>query len=595
MNPLFFHGTSFVPTSRYKMSILALASVMLCTIAQDSRAILIQESPVVTSRWEIWSSGDGSTASPTPEAAFLKNNVYTSDPYTHRFAYYLPVPIDSTDYGHCYFYSNYNQDDPNSKWYLALRDGVTKRSTLSCRKPFTLQDRMCVLDTADYKEAGDDSCEQSAGSPSANPTAGNPIMVGSGNKMHREVLYSGQGDFPLQVVLTYNSRGQSPAISEPGRKASLPQGWSFNFDRRLADFHTLDERQNHFYTLTRGNGNVFIFDHNLRVEGNAAALGDWLEEPGGHVLFLVNGEREFYDAQGRLLRLRDAKGQEQILSYNAFDRLENVTDQFGRSLHFSYVGDMLESITTPSGQVFRLAFEGGNLSGIIYPGEDAPQKSFVYGEGSNLLTGIIDELGKRYATWEYDAQGRGILSEHAGGVERVSINRDPFGTVVTDSLGNQQRYQFSKVVDQPKLVRQDKPAGSGCYASVAKLEYDASGNVNKRIEFDGSVTEFTYDQARKLLISKREASNDSAFTRVSQTIWHDVLPLPLKRATAKMLTTYEYDAHGNLLKLSEQATLDNFGTQGFAALTTGEARTWTYTYNSQNQVLTATGPTQRQA
>jgi YD repeat-containing protein len=43
-------------------------------------------------------------------------------------------------------------------------------------------------------------------------------------------------------------------------------------------------------------------------------------------------------------------------------------------------------------------------------------------------------------------------------------------------------------------------------------------------------------------------------------------------------------------KRIEQATTDTSGSQGFAATPAGAARTWTYTYNSIGQVLSAKGP-----
>jgi YD repeat-containing protein len=54
--------------------------------------------------------------------------------------------------------------------------------------------------------------------------------------------------------------------------------------------------------------------------------------------------------------------------------------------------------------------------------------------------------------------------------------------------------------------------------------------------------------------------------------------------------TFTYDAAGKLLTRTEQATTDASGVLGAAAIPTGPARTWTYTYNSVGHVLTVTGP-----
>jgi YD repeat-containing protein len=64
----------------------------------------------------------------------------------------------------------------------------------------------------------------------------------------------------------------------------------------------------------------------------------------------------------------------------------------------------------------------------------------------------------------------------------------------------------------------------------------------------------------------------------------------LQTTEPKKLTTYSYDAAGNVLTHSEQATIDLIGTAGFAATLQNSTRTWTYTYNSLGQVLSADGP-----
>jgi len=121
------------------------------------------------------------------------------------------------------------------------------------------------------------------------------------------------------------------------------------------------------------------------------------------------------------------------------------------------------------------------------------------------------------------------------------------------------------------------------------LTYDANGNVASITDFNGSVTIYTYDTTRNLETSHTEASG-TAQARTITTNWHATYRLPLTIAEPKLLTTYAYDAFGNLLNKTVQATSDATGAQGLSPTLIGAARTWSRTYNNVAQVLTATGP-----
>jgi YD repeat-containing protein len=61
-------------------------------------------------------------------------------------------------------------------------------------------------------------------------------------------------------------------------------------------------------------------------------------------------------------------------------------------------------------------------------------------------------------------------------------------------------------------------------------------------------------------------------------------------ASPKLVTTMTYDAAGNSLSKTEQATTDVSGAQGLAATKVGPIRQWTNTYNAFGQIVTAKGP-----
>ena len=66
--------------------------------------------------------------------------------------------------------------------------------------------------------------------------------------------------------------------------------------------------------------------------------------------------------------------------------------------------------------------------------------------------------------------------------------------------------------------------------------------------------------------------------QTSSTEWHPSFRLPVRITEAGRTTAYSYDNLGN--KLSEMIT----------DLATGQARTWSWTYNAQGLVETMTDP-----
>jgi YD repeat-containing protein len=137
---------------------------------------------------------------------------------------------------------------------------------------------------------------------------------------------------------------------------------------------------------------------------------------------------------------------------------------------------------------------------------------------------------------------------------------------------------------------QVQPAGAGSAEAARAINYDANGNVSSRqSDFNGNVDAYAYDLTRNLETSRTEASGTPQ-ARTIRTQWHPTFRLPTRIAEPLRITTTPYDANGNLLSKSIQATSDANGVQGFGAALVGTPRIWSYTYNNVGQVLTATGP-----
>ncbi|WP_236208157.1 RHS repeat protein [Pseudomonas tohonis] len=178
----------------------------------------------------------------------------------------------------------------------------------------------------------------------------------------------------------------------------------------------------------------------------------------------------------------------------------------------------------------------------------AQQRTYHYQDSRNpnLLTGITDERGIRYATWTYDDQGRAISSEHAGGAERtlVSYNDDGSSTV-TNALGKRTTYRFQTIQGVRRVTAIEGEPSANCPNSNSTFTYDDRGLVKTRTDNKGNVTTFDYNE-RGLEISRTEAYG-TAQARTVTTTWYPTLFLPASVTEPDRITTYSYDDQGRPL------------------------------------------------
>ncbi|MFJ2986823.1 DUF6531 domain-containing protein [Collimonas sp. NPDC087041] len=434
---------------------------------------------------------------------------------------------------------------------------------------------------------------------------GNPINHGNGNKRQLESDYLSAAGYGMQLRRTYN--GNSTRNGRYGAR------WSGNYERIVLTNSAYpnnagiqrDDGKILTFTLTNGvyRPDADVTDNLTRQTDGAGNTIGW------QYRVATDQSLESYDSNGRLLSITSREGWVQTLTYSDTSTpvtiapqpglMLRVADQFGRQLNFTYdSSSRLIQMTDPTGKTVSYSYDSNNnLSSVTY--QDGKTRTYVYNEpaytdGANLptaLTGIVDENNVRFATFNYDSSGRGISTEHAGGVEKYSIGYTQPGSqsTVTDPLGTVRTYSFQTLLNTIRSTGQNQPGGAGCGAASSTVAYDANGNVATRTDFNGTVTTYSYDLTRNLEASRVEASG-TPLARTITTAWHATYSLPLQIAEPKLLTTYSYDTSGNLLSKTVQATSDTTGAQGLSPALVGTARTWSYTYNAVGQVLTATGP-----
>jgi YD repeat-containing protein len=327
--------------------------------------------------------------------------------------------------------------------------------------------------------------------------------------------------------------------------------------------------------------------------------------------------------------------------------LLGVTDDFGRSLTFGYdASGRITLVTDAQGARIRYSYDAQDrLVEVIYPDPtaeteaDNPRRQYFYEHThySGYLTGIRDENGARYATFDYDPNGQAVGTRHLVGATNVYNYTVSYGTwsstgatrTITDPLGSQTTRTYRVVLGMGRLVGQSQPPGAGCGPASSSITYDTNANVTSRTDFNNSKTCYANDLSRNLETARVEGlsgaaacpADVAAYTPVANTPqrkvliqWHPDWRLETRRSEPKRITTTVYNGQpdptaGNAIVTCapvdalvdskpiavvchriEQATSDETGGSGFAATVVGSPRITSHTYNRYGQVLTVNGP-----
>ncbi|QSA99792.1 RHS repeat protein [Methylomonas sp. EFPC1] len=396
---------------------------------------------------------------------------------------------------------------------------------------------------------------------------GNPIDTATGNKFQTETDFSAPAHTGLEFTRFYNSQANHTPVLGGWRS-----NWSatLNYDEAAGEVVATraDGRRETFRRQSDGawQADPDVVDRLHPVADNGRQTG-WL-------LVTNDDASETYDLDGHLLSVRLRGGQPTVLSYDGLGRMVKIGGYFGHALSLGYdASGRLTTVTAPDGKAYKYAYDtNGNLASVTYP--DLSRRKYVYEDANfpHALTGIVDENNKRYASWSYDAKGRAVSSQHAGGAELTSVAYlDNGDSQVTDAMNNSHVYQFAHQFD---MVKPSSVSGVAAKNLGYKtLSYDANGFVAEASDFNGNVTRYRRDTSGLELFRTEAAGTPSERTIATQ--WHKSLRLPVSITAPDKTTTFGYD-DGRLIWRSESD-----GEQ---------SREWQYRYTENGLLASIDGP-----
>jgi RHS repeat-associated protein len=447
------------------------------------------------------------------------------------------------------------------------------------------------------------------------PQAGNPVEILTGTKVQDFVDWSSGGVHPLQFVRSYAS---SYNLLQAPDYSRFSKAWRSNFDARASYIFQLG---NTVPSLARDSDGIYIVLPDSVEYNFVFYAGVWqsrtnrssmrsdmdlsLTASADSVdLRVQNGTHYVFDINGLLTKIVAPDGYAQSLSYVSGYNTK-VTDSLGRSLSFQYDTDLarqglLSSVATSDGKTFnysysnRIAASLQNVAGlwiwaldtVTYPDNtptvstDNPKRIYQYLNNPDFpfaLTGITDERGILYASWSYDAQGRAITSEHAGGVDRYSFSYDDINNkvTVTNPLGKATVYNFQIVQGQiRRIISVDGIVTSSCAASNTAYTYDANGFRNQATDAEGRITQWTKNA--RGLATTTIAGVGTPVARTTTMSWDPIRPLPTQIIGPGLTTNIAYNSAGNITQLSQVDTTSTT----LPYVTTGQTRVTDFGYTS---------------
>ncbi len=363
------------------------------------------------------------------------------------------------------------------------------------------------------------------GPPPPYSCAGNPINVTIGNKFQAETDYQPSALSSLNFTRSYNS---------------LDGSWRHGFSS-----HLRFAGAGHVALVMHHGLETFFDVSGDTVTGNSVGSGVLNKIDSGWQYLSPSNERFVFDTLGKLIQWSDSQGASLNLSYS--DSSITANDHLGNSLIFTEdSGHQPLAMSAPGLQIdYGYDARQRLISVVRVANGETTQRNYHYDvvDKPDLLTGITDERGVRYATWSYDAKGRAISSEHAGGADRVEVTyNDDGSSTVTNELGKKATYRFQTIQGIKRITAIEGEPSPNCPSSNSTFTYDDRGLLETKTDNKGIVTTYDYND-RGLEVSRTEASG-TAQERTVTTDWHSLLYLPLVVTEPDRITRYRYNNKG---------------------------------------------------
>ncbi|WP_315759581.1 RHS repeat-associated core domain-containing protein [Bradyrhizobium sp. SZCCHNRI2007] len=465
-----------------------------------------------------------------------------------------------------------------------------------CVSGYALQRGVCTKDPSRGPPNSHAPAPQNNPDPcTTDPSVGNPISLSGSSKSEDAVDFVSGGARPLGLVRHYRSRGT------PGQRLGTAR-WHFDFEYEILVGNTVavfspDGVEYDFNQPTPGVYASAYSDSKVSLtsfDNGGTKLFSFKDENDRTVIFIQSGNTYW----PKSITERNGLSKDIIANTAVHPtRIDSIgfadsrhidfryeTSASGTPLHVSTATFYTYAQSTGPTEYFKIdyGYTNGNLTTVtrseknngVWQQLDVTTYHYENTTFPDLLTGVTDARGVRYATWTYDPDGRPISSSHAGGADLTTVVYDDAAVTrtVTNALGKQATYSFAKREGTMKSAGVAGQATTNCPASARSVSYNTLGQVSQVADDEGRVTAYTRDSYGRPTSIVRGSGTAAATT--TGFVYDNTFNVVAQQVEPGLTTTYTWSTAGQLSQVTQTDTTS----QTAPYSTNGQTRTWTFNY-----------------
>ncbi len=327
----------------------------------------------------------------------------------------------------------------------------------------------------------------------------------------------------------------------------------------------------------------FFYDANqqlVRVEGPDGSRGEVGYDEQGNPTRSLDPRGQRLDVGyelglNRLLSLRDSRGQMTSFSNDAQGNLLAITHADGSAQRFAYdpAGNVVESVNR-RGQSSRFTYDAENLP-VRDDFADGSRVDYTYDSHRNLISATE---AAAITSFQYDAADRPTRVTYPNG-RSLQFIYDAAGrrTRTVDQSGFTVNYAYDALGRLSELT-------DGAGGRIVLYTYEAEGRLAQEDRGNGAFTVYTYFADSRVQSIVHRAPNNTVLSRFDYT--YDTLGLIASMTTLDGMTTYGYDAVGQLTRVNlpgGRTITYQYDAAGNRVSVTDNGATTSYATNSLNQ------------
>lgn len=369
---------------------------------------------------------------------------------------------------------------------------------------------------------------------------GSPVYAAVGHAYWTETDVVLRGRPYMGIYRAYNSN--DPVVGLFGN------GWSVDFDIALYPA-TNSGQQQRVFKAANGKRFVYVKQANGSFLAPASRFETLTESATSVTMTLLDGRRNVFALDGRLLERWDTNGNRISLSYDSALRPVRIDDGNGRSLTLAYnAASLVASVTDHTGRVWRYGYDANaNLTSVTNPANGVTRYTWqAYRPPADAntyyqLLSVTDPSNVLRVSFTYSGNQ---VASYTEGADRITYTRPAANTALAGSVTRRDSLNVATSFTYGALgliTREVNGVGG-----ATSYTFDDNGRITATVDALNRTWSSTYDSLGRMTASR----NPLAQTTTVQYTGNDPRPVRMTSPSGRVVTL-SYDSRGNLVSTTD--------------------------------------------